>query len=907
MNKKDIKNPPKKYRPIPFWSWNEKLDTEETKHQIKMMDKVGIGGYFMHARGGLQTEYMGKDWFENITVGIENAKKYNMRPWAYDENGWPSGFGNQKISGLGEEYQQKILRIEEGEKETPHTIYNIDGMHIYYEVNPFYVDNLDKKVVKKFIDEIYAPYYERFGDSLEGFFTDEPQLTRLGIPWSLNLSEAYKAEYNRELLPDLIQLFKPIGEYKETRKRYYRLITKLFSENYTKQIYDWCNERGLKLTGHMLCEESFVMQTMSSGAVMPNYEYFHIPGMDWLGRDISDPLTQLQVVSVAMQTGKKQIISETFALCGHNVSFSELRRIYEWQMVRGVNLLCQHLQGYSLRGIRKRDYPPAMYYQQPWWDEYKLFNDSMSRIGMLIAEGKHDCKTLLLHPQTTAWICFDADKNEGIADYEQKFKDTIRALEQKHIQFHLGDETIIERYGRVEGNKLIIGKMEYTTVVLPPYIDFFDNTKRLLEEFKASGGRIITVEEAEVNPIIDNPQITYLKRKFDKFDMHYFVNSTNAYQNAEINVTGVMLDIMTGEEKGFNRNHIFKPYDSLVVLDYREGNVGFVEERKLGKLNTDGEWEIVNNTDNSITLDVCDCYFDGELIGKDMSVSEIQGKACDLGRKVDVKCIFNVEVAYIPDNICLVCETPEIFTYKINGEEIDFDDIGYFRDKSFRKSNISKNLKIGKNEIELFCNFKQSEETYDNVRKAVSFEVIKNKLTYDMEIENIYLIGDFSVKTEGEFIKLDKDAVRYVGEFVIDKPKETISLQNVEQQGFPFFSGRITVKKIFDISNKNQKLVLKLKGINAVSIKINDKTIAIEIWNNSEIDLSEYLSIGENNIELTLVNNLRNLLGPHHLEKGEEYMVCPASFFKGETFWLWNLDFLEKWNDNYCFVETSLL
>lgn len=528
----NLKNIPKKYRPIPFWSWNEKLDTQETKHQIEMMDDAGIGGYFMHARGGLQTDYMSEEWFDNIAVGIEEGKKHNMHPWAYDENGWPSGFGNGKISGLGEEYQQKTLRMEPGEKQTEHTICNIDGIHFYYEVNPFYVDNLDKKVVKKFIDEIYMPYYEKFGNSLEGFFTDEPQLTRKGIPWSSVLPDEYKKEYNKDLIPDLMHLFKPIGEYKETRKRFYRLITKLFSESYAKQIYEWCKEHNLKFTGHMLAEQAMLVQTITSGAVMPNYEYFDIPGMDWLGRDIEDPLTQLQVASAAIQTGKKQILSETFALCGHNVSFSELRRIYEWQMARGINLLCQHLQGYSLRGIRKRDYPPAMYYQQPWWDEYKIFNDSMSRIGMLISEGKPDCSTLLMHPQTTAWICYDDDKNNGLAEYEKKFKDCIDALEQKHIQFHLGDEIIMERHGRVENNKLIIGEMEYTTVILPPYIDFLDNTKKLLNEFKNHGGKIITASEAEANPIIDNPEITYLKRKLDDFDMHYFVNSTDKYQSA---------------------------------------------------------------------------------------------------------------------------------------------------------------------------------------------------------------------------------------------------------------------------------------------------------------------------------------------------------------------------------------
>ena len=121
---------------------------------------------------------------------------------------------------------------------------------------------------------------------------------------------------------------------------------------------------------------------------MPHYEYMHIPGMDWLGRNISDCLTPMQLSSVCEQLGKELVIAETFALCGHNISFAELKGIYEWQMVHGINLLCQHLEGYSIRGIRKRDYPPAMHSQQPWWSEYEAFIDAMSRQGMILSQGK---------------------------------------------------------------------------------------------------------------------------------------------------------------------------------------------------------------------------------------------------------------------------------------------------------------------------------------------------------------------------------------------------------------------------------------------------------------------------------------------------------------------------------------
>ena len=71
----DFKHIPAKYRPTPFWSWNEKLNTEETKRQVHLMHKAGLGGFFMHARGGLQTEYMGDEWFDNIAAGIDAAKE----------------------------------------------------------------------------------------------------------------------------------------------------------------------------------------------------------------------------------------------------------------------------------------------------------------------------------------------------------------------------------------------------------------------------------------------------------------------------------------------------------------------------------------------------------------------------------------------------------------------------------------------------------------------------------------------------------------------------------------------------------------------------------------------------------------------------------------------------------------
>ena len=91
------KNIPNKYKPFPFWSWNDELEEEELIKQIDWMHENGIGGFFMHARGGLTTPYLGEKWFKCVEACLKRAKELDMEAYAYDENGWPSGFAGGEL------------------------------------------------------------------------------------------------------------------------------------------------------------------------------------------------------------------------------------------------------------------------------------------------------------------------------------------------------------------------------------------------------------------------------------------------------------------------------------------------------------------------------------------------------------------------------------------------------------------------------------------------------------------------------------------------------------------------------------------------------------------------------------------------------------------------------------------
>ena len=73
--------------------------------------------------------------------------------------------------------------------------------------------------------------------------------------------------------------------------------------------------------------------------------------------------------------------------------------------------------------------------------------------------------------------------------------------------------------------------------------------------------------------------------------------------------------------------------------------------------------------------------------------------------------------------------------------------------------------------------------------------------------------------------------------------------------------------------------------------------------NTAEFVLTKYLVEGENEIELTLSNTLRNLLGPHHLLSGEPHLIEPQSFY--EDYHPFKPGKTER-HKGYCFVETGV-
>lgn len=105
----EFQNPGKEHRGTPFWSWNTKLDMDCLEWQVEQFREMGMGGFYIHTRIGLDTEYMGPEYMECVKKAAALAKEKNLFCCLYDEDRWPSGYGGGKVTRHRKYRSQNLL------------------------------------------------------------------------------------------------------------------------------------------------------------------------------------------------------------------------------------------------------------------------------------------------------------------------------------------------------------------------------------------------------------------------------------------------------------------------------------------------------------------------------------------------------------------------------------------------------------------------------------------------------------------------------------------------------------------------------------------------------------------------------------------------------------------------------
>lgn len=548
----EFHNPSAAYRGKPFWAWNGKLEEQELLRQIDVLHEMGFGGFFMHSRTGLQTEYLGEDWFRLTDACIKRAQELGMEPWIYDEDRWPSGCAGGLVT-KEPPFRRKYLTLTLNEaadsSEPPLAVFaaRIDGLSLspgyrsfdrlqpgetklvfrVHTMQPQSVyngftdsDRLSLAATERFLDVTHRQYAARCTEfsSIRGVFTDEPhrgmvfsdfsdpgEERRWSLPWTDNLPEAFEAAYGEPLLPRLPELFlllrgKPVSRLKW---QYMELLQTLFMTRFLQPVRRWAQENGLKTTGHFLHEDSLSAQAVPTGSLMRCYEYLDEPGIDNLTAFNFTPWAVKQLESAARQFGKTKKLSELFGATGWQMTFRDYKYIANWQTLLGINVRCPHLAWYTMQGQAKRDYPESFLHQATWYREHAALEAKLSRLGLLISQGTPVCRTLVLHPVESLWYQIHPGWVNGLdaaepamKRLERQFRQLFHWLMQTQTDFDYGDEGILAAHAAVDAAQpaaLRVGQMRYRRVVICGCTCIRASTLQLLRSFSAAGGELVWI------------------------------------------------------------------------------------------------------------------------------------------------------------------------------------------------------------------------------------------------------------------------------------------------------------------------------------------------------------------------------------------------------------------------------
>ncbi|MCH5211239.1 MAG: hypothetical protein J1F01_09795 [Oscillospiraceae bacterium] len=550
-----FKSPTSQYRGVPFWSWNCKLEKNELLRQIECLRQMGFGGFNMHARSGLDTEYLGDEFMELVADCAKYAQERNMLAWLYDEDRYPSGAAGGYVTKKIENRQKYILftttdcksvskeeylktgiphlvacfDIVLGEDKTLKSYKIIDrddtpqGVKWYvfecmsdksgWYNNQTYVDMMDENAICDFIDTTHEKYKkvvgDKFGNTVPAIFTDEPQIKIKGqkkfsddlsdviLPWTYDFADTFSECHGYDITERLPEIIWELPDHKPSAARYHYHdhVCERFARAFSDQCGEWCKRNSLYFSGHVMAEENLHSQTSALGEAMRLYRSFTIPGIDILCDNV-ELATAKQAQSVAHQYGREGVLSELYGVTGWDFDFRGHKFQGDWQAALGVTVRAPHLSWVTMKGCAKRDYPASINYQSPWYKEYPYIEDHFARLNTILTKGKPMVKVGVIHPIESFWLSFGPrDLTAAVCDeMEENFNALINRLLFGMVDFDFISESLmLSLYEKTDNASLKLGKMNYDAVIVPNLRTIRRSTLDILNQFRENGGKVIFI------------------------------------------------------------------------------------------------------------------------------------------------------------------------------------------------------------------------------------------------------------------------------------------------------------------------------------------------------------------------------------------------------------------------------
>lgn len=372
-----------------------------------------------------------------------------------------------------------------------------------------YMNLIDEESVRVLIDTVHEPHYQRyqeeFGKTFRGFFNDEPELGNtpgydfhdtLGdfrekkrLPWSAELEDILKDTWKEDYLKNLIALWYPRGQDTPTiRHQYMDAVTRLVEKNFTGQIGQWCQQRGVSYIGHIIEDDNAHARMgcsighyfrQQAGQHMSGIDVVHyqiVPGRnekmhEWVAGEADGEFFHYGLATLGSSCARIQPNKEGRALCEifGNYGWAEGVSFMKWlvnhMLVRGINHWTPHA---FTPTFPNRDCPPHFYADgnNPQFPYFQELMEYTNRASHLLYGGHSLSECAVLYHGEAEWTTGEA----------MLYQKPLRQLAERQINGDVVDiDALTGENSRFEGETLHIHTQRYHSLILP-YMEFLPAT-----------------------------------------------------------------------------------------------------------------------------------------------------------------------------------------------------------------------------------------------------------------------------------------------------------------------------------------------------------------------------------------------------------------------------------------------
>ena len=297
-----------------------------------------------------------------------------------------------------------------------------------------HISFLEKESCRILLDTVYEPHWERykedFGKTFAGFFSDEPGFSNLGgtgfgmvkigdqmpLPWSDQVWRLFQQRMGGPTA--IVGLYNDLnGAQAKARVTYMDIITRMYEENFSRQLGDWCEEHGVEYIGHVLEDvglhsrlgpgtghyfRAMAGQHMGGIDVVLNQL---IPDRDYGKNGFYHYSIQQLAASAAHQNPrmKGRAMCEIFGAFGWSEGLSMMKWMADHMLVGGINWFVPH--AFTEKAFPDPDCPPHFYAHgmNPQYRYMHLVFDYMNRVCHLLNGGRAAVDNAVLFPAEGEW------------------------------------------------------------------------------------------------------------------------------------------------------------------------------------------------------------------------------------------------------------------------------------------------------------------------------------------------------------------------------------------------------------------------------------------------------------------------------------------------------------------------